>query len=209
MDNNPLMVADFWFDPICPWAWLASRWMIEVEQVRPVDVRWRVMSLAMLNEGREMPPEYVDLMRRAWIPVRVIVAAQLAHGDEVVLPMYEAMGRRIHLDSRDDFEEVCGEAVAELGLPASLGDTSLTDHVDAELRTSHERAMSMVGLEVGTPVIAVPGPDGEPTAIFGPVVSPAPKGEDAGRLWDGTLLVMSTPGFFELKRSRTVGPIFD
>jgi protein-disulfide isomerase-like protein with CxxC motif len=209
MDNNPLMVADFWFDPICPWAWLASRWMIEVEQVRPVDVRWRVMSLAMLNEGREMPPEYVDLMRRAWIPVRVIVAAQLAHGDEVVLPMYEAMGRRIHLNSRDDFEEVCREAVAELGLPASLVDTSLTDHVDAELRTSHERAMSMVGLEVGTPVIAVPGPDGEPTAIFGPVVSPAPKGEDAGRLWDGTLLVMSTPGFFELKRSRTVGPIFD
>jgi protein-disulfide isomerase-like protein with CxxC motif len=203
------MVADFWFDPICPWAWLASRWMIEVEQVRPVDVRWRVMSLAMLNEGREMPPEYVDLMRRAWIPVRVIVAAQLAHGDEVVLPMYEAMGRRIHLDSRDDFEEVCREAVAELGLLASLVDTSLTDHVDAELRTSHERAMSMVGLEVGTPVIAVPGPDGEPTAIFGPVVSPAPKGEDAGRLWDGTLLVMSTPGFFELKRSRTVGPIFD
>jgi protein-disulfide isomerase-like protein with CxxC motif len=209
MDNNPLTVADFWFDPICPWAWLASRWMIEVEQVRPVDVRWRVMSLAMLNEGREMPPEYVDLMRRAWIPVRVIVAAQLAHGDEVVLPMYEAMGRRIHLNSRDDFEEVCREAVAELGLLASLVDTSLTDHVDAELRTSHERAMSMVGLEVGTPVIAVPGPDGEPTAIFGPVVSPAPKGEDAGRLWDGTLLVMSTPGFFELKRSRTVGPIFD
>jgi protein-disulfide isomerase-like protein with CxxC motif len=209
MDNNPLMVADFWFDPICPWAWLASRWMIEVEQVRPVDVRWRVMSLAMLNEGREMPPEYVDLMRRAWVPVRVLVAAQLAHGDEVVLPMYEAMGRRIHLDSRDDFEEVCREAVAELGLLASLVDTSLTDHVDAELRTSHERAMSMVGLEVGTPVIAVPGPDGEPTAIFGPVVSPAPKGEDAGRLWDGTLLVMSTPGFFELKRSRTVGPIFD
>jgi hypothetical protein len=183
--------------------------MIEVEKVRPVEVTWRVMSLAILNDGRELPEAYVELMRRAWIPVRTIVAAQQGYGDEIVLPLYTAIGTRIHLDGREDYEAVCREALAELGLPDELADTALTDRVDADLRASHSEAMSLVGEDVGTPVIAVPGADGEPAAIFGPVVTPAPTGETAGRLWDGTLLVIRTPGFFELKRTRNVGPLFD
>ena len=202
--------ADFWFDPVCPWAWMTSRWMLEVEQVRDVQVHWNVMSLSVLNEGRDLPEKYLELMQKAWGPVRVIIAAQLAHGDEVVLPLYTAMGNRIHLQQRgDDLANVIVEALAEVGLPAELADAATSTEVDDALRASHQRGISLVGEDVGTPVIAVPGDNGEPIAFFGPVVTPAPKGEAAGRLWDGVLLVGSTPGFYEIKRTRTQGPIFD
>ena len=202
--------ADFWFDPVCPWAWMTSRWMLEVEQVRDVDVHWNVMSLSVLNEGRDLPEQYVELMQKAWGPVRVIIAAQLAHGDEVVLPLYTAMGNRIHLQQRrDDLANVIAEALAEVGLSADLADAANTTDVDDTLRASHQRGISLVGEDVGTPVIAVPGDNGEQIAFFGPVITPAPKGEAAGRLWDGVMLVGSTPGFYEIKRTRTQGPIFD
>jgi hypothetical protein len=203
------MTADFWFDPICPWAWITSRWMLEVAQVRDVDVRWHVMSLALLNEGRELSEAYADLMARAWIPVRVVIAAQAAHGDDVVLPLYTELGNRLHLDKREDYDAVCREALAAVGLAEGLADAGASDALDDLLRASHDRGIGLVGMEVGTPVVAVPGPDGELVGIFGPVVTPAPKGEAAGRLWDGLNLVCSTPGFFELKRTRNVGPLFD
>lgn len=207
MTTNGTVTADFWFDPVCPWAWIASRWMLEVERVRDVRVRWNVMSLAVLNDGRELPEEYVDLMQRAWYPVRAVVAAQAQAGDEILLPLYTAMGERIHLGKRTDFAEVSREALAELGLDPALAD--LGDAHDTALRASHQRAMDLVGTDVGTPVISVPGPDAEPIAFFGPVVTPIPRGEAAGRLWDGTLLVAGTPGFYELKRTRTAEPTFD
>ena len=196
--------AEFWFDPLCPWAWMTSRWMMEVERVRPVDVTWSVMSLAVLNEGRDLPEEYRAMMDRAWGPVRVILAAKEEYGDKVVKPLYDAMGTRIHLGGEKDYAKVIGPALEEVGLPEELADFADSDVNDAELRASHQRAIDLVGDDVGTPVLAV---DGE--AFFGPVVTPAPKGEAAGRLWDGCLLVAGTPGFYELKRSRTVGPIFD
>ena len=196
--------AEFWFDPLCPWAWMASRWMEEVERVRPVDVTWSVMSLSVLNEGRDLPDEYRDLMDRGWGPVRVIVAAAQEYGDKVVKPLYDAMGTRIHLQGEKDFDAVVAAALDEVGLDGALARFAGSDAVDDLLRASHERGISLVGDEVGTPVVAVNG-----VAFFGPVVSPAPKGEDAGRLWDGCVLVAGTPGFFELKRSRDVGPIFD
>ena len=201
--------ADFWFDPRCPWAWMTSRWMLEVEKVRDVRVRWHVMSLAVLNEGRDLSEEYVAFMETAWQPVRVVIAAQQRHGDEVVLPLYTAMGNRFHLAARDDVDAAVREALAETGLPVDLADVGLTDEVDEALRASHAEGISLVGQDVGTPVIAVPGADGEQVAFFGPVVTPAPKGEAAGRLWDGTLLVAGTPGFFELKRTRDAEPMFD
>lgn len=201
-----MTAADFWFDPVCPWAWIASRWMLEVEQVRDVEVRWHVMSLAVLNDGRELPEQYVELMRKAWGPVRTVVAAQQEHGDDVVLPLYTAMGERIHVGGNDDYDAVAREALAELGLPAELADRG--DRYDAQLRASHQEAMDRVGTDVGTPVIAVPGPDGAEIAFFGPVVTPIPRGDAAGRLWDGTLLVAGTPGFYELKRTRTASPTF-
>ena len=201
--------AEFWFDPLCPWAWMTSRWMMEVEKVRPIDVTWSVMSLSVLNEGRHLDEGYRAFLDNGWGPVRVIIAAAKEHGPGVIKPLYDAMGTRIHLD-RDGYDpdvhhsRVITEALAEVGLPAELAEVATGDSVDDELRASHARAMELVGDDVGTPVIAVNG-----VAFFGPVVSPAPKGEAAGRLWDGCVLVGGTEGFFELKRTRTVGPIFD
>ncbi|AOT58889.1 MULTISPECIES: mycothiol-dependent nitroreductase Rv2466c family protein [Streptomyces] len=204
--------ADFWFDPLCPWAWMTSRWMLEVQRVRPVDVRWHVMSLAVLNEDKldEVPEEYRESLRTtAWHPVRVAVAAEQLHGPEVLGRLYTAMGTRFHNEGRGPVREAIAEALAEAGLPAELLEYAERDTYDAELRASHKEGINKVGQDVGTPVIAVPGPEGAEVAFFGPVVTPAPKGEAAGRLWDGTLLVASTPGFYELKRTRTEGPVFD
>jgi hypothetical protein len=168
-------------------------------------VHWHVMSLAVLNEGRDLPEDYRRSMDAAWGPVRVMTAARLAHGPEVVKPLYDALGTRIHPGGRrDDREAVVAEALAEVGLPAGLADAAGSDEVDEEVRASHQRAMELVGDEVGTPVIAIDG-----VGYFGPVITPAPRGEDAGRLWDGLALMTRVPGFYELKRTRTQGPVLD
>jgi len=196
--------ADFWFDPICPWAWIASRWMLEVREVRPVDVHWHVMSLAYLNSGRDLPEDYRARMDEAWGPVRVCIAAAKEYGDDVLLPLYTALGNRFHLEKLPKDRDTVEAALAEVGLPRDLADAMTTDAFDAELKASHHEGIDQVGVEVGTPVISVDG-----VAFFGPVVSPIPRGEAAGRLWDGVVLVAGTDGFFELKRSRTRDPIFD
>jgi len=196
--------VDFWFDPLCPWAWMTSRWIGEVEQVRPVEVRWNVMSLAVLNEGRDLPEEYQEMMKRAWGPVRVVTAAKELHGEQVVKPLYDAIGTRVHPGGEKDLRAATVAALDEVGLPASLIDFADSDEYDTQLRASHQSGIDQVGEDVGTPVVAVNG-----VAFFGPVVTPAPKGEAAGRLWDGCVLVAGTPGFYELKRTRTQGPIFD
>jgi hypothetical protein len=197
-------IADFWFDPICPWAWMTSRWMMEVEKVRPVDVRWHVMSLAVLNEGRDLPQDYRAMMDRAWGPVRVVVAASELHGEKYVKPLYDALGTRIHPGGNKDWDGVIREALGEVGLPAEVAEYATRSDFDEQLRASHKEGISLVGEDVGTPVVSVNG-----VAFFGPVVTPAPKGEAAAKLWDSALLVASTPGFYEIKRTRTQGPIFD
>ena len=206
-DDGPMSVTqsvEMWFDPLCPWAWMTSRWLMEVEAVRDIEVTWSQMSLSVLNEGRDLPEEYVEMMERGWAPVRVIAAARKAHGDEVTKPLYDAIGTRLHLEGEKDFRAASAAALAEVGLPAELIEAADTDEHDDFLRESHGRAIDLVGDDVGTPVISV----GD-VAFFGPVVSPAPKGEDAGRLFDGCVLVAGTDGFFELKRTRTRDPIFD
>ncbi|MFI6350755.1 DsbA family protein [Streptomyces sp. NPDC050560] len=203
--------VDFWFDPLCPWAWMTSRWVLEVRKQRDIDVRWHVMSLAVLNEPKldTLPENYRELMGAAWGPVRVVTAARHQHGDEVVGDLYTALGTRFHNRGEGHTKEAVVGALEDVGLPVSLADYAESDEYDTQLRASHKEGIDKVGQEVGTPVIAVPGPDGEEIAFFGPVVTPAPKGEAALRLWDGTLLVAATPGFYEIKRTRTVGPIFD
>jgi 2-hydroxychromene-2-carboxylate isomerase len=197
-------VVDFWFDPLCPWAWMTSRWITEVEQVRDIEVHWHVMSLAVLNEGRDLSEKYRRLMDDAWGPVRVVVAAAELHGEQVVKPLYDALGTRRHPGARTDTAAIIAESLAEVGLPADLAAYATSEEYDATLRASHQRAIDLVGDEVGTPVVAFNG-----TAFFGPVITPAPRGEAAGRLWDGFALVTSVPGFYELKRTRTQDPIFD
>lgn len=197
--------ADFWFDPLCPWAWISSRWILNAAEVRPIDVRWHVMSLAYLNADKEdLPERYRQLLAEAWGPVRVCIAAEQAHGSDVLLPLYTALGTRFHLEQKPKDRATIEEALAEVGLPLALADAADSDEYDVALKASHHAGMDQVGYEVGTPVISVDG-----VAFFGPVISPAPKGEAAGTLWDGVLAVAGTDGFFELKRSRTRDPIFD
>jgi hypothetical protein len=183
---------------------MTSRWLMEVEKVRDVQVTWSVMSLAVLNEDADLPEDYARMMKQAWGPVRVIVAAAHEHGDTVIKPLYDAMGNRIHLGGEKDYEVVISGALEEVGLPAELARFATSTEVDEQLRASHQRGIDLVGQDVGTPVISVDG-----VAFFGPVVTPAPKGDAAGRLWDGCVLVAGTPGFYELKRTRTSGPVFD
>ncbi|GLY17713.1 disulfide bond formation protein DsbA [Kineosporia rhizophila] len=197
--------ADFWFDPLCPFAWATSRWILEVGKVRPVDVNWHVMSLSVLNEGKDdLPQVYRDLMDRGWGPVRVIIAARELHGEKYVKALYDAMGAQIHYKKEEDYSVVISTALAEVGLPAELARFADSDEYDEQLRASHAEGITKVGQDVGTPVVAFNG-----TAFFGPVITRVPTGEEAGKLWDGTLLVASNPYFFELKRTRTESPQFD
>ena len=190
--------ADFWFDPLCPFAWITSRWIGEVEGVRDIETVWHVMSLAVLNEGRDLEPAYRESMDNAWGMVRVIVAAQQQHGDATVKALYDAMGSLIHESGEQDRDLVISKALADCGLPATLAAAASTDAFDDQLRASHQEGISLVGQDVGTPVVAFNG-----TAFFGPVLTRIPRGEEAGKLWDATTAIAAYPHFFELKRSRT------
>ena len=196
-------VVDFWFDPACPWAWMTSRWITEVAAHRDLDLRWHVMSLSVLNEGRDMPEDYRRLMDRSWAAVRVAVAAARDHGDEVLGPLYTAMGTRRHPQGRTDTDAIIAESLAEVGLPATLAAVGQTSEVDDLLRASHARAIDLVGDDVGTPVMAIDG-----VGYFGPVVTPSPTGQAALDLFDGLVLMTRVAGFYELKRTRTAGPQF-
>lgn len=196
--------VDLWFDPLCPWAWMTSRWMLEVEQVRPVHTDFHVMSLSVLNEDKDVDDFYRDLLAKGWGPVRLCIAAEQKFGPEVLRDLYTALGTRHHVDGREFGPDLYREALLEAGLPEELAEAADDSSLDDAVRASHENGISRVGEEVGTPVIAIGG-----TAFFGPVMTPAPKGEQAGVVFDGARALASYDGFFELKRTRTREPIFD
>jgi predicted DsbA family dithiol-disulfide isomerase len=190
--------AEFWFDPKCPFAWLTSRWILEVEKVRDIEVDWHVMSLAVLNEDKDIPQSYREMLADAWGPVRVLIAAEEQHGSDVLLPLYTALGTRIHVEKQEISKSLVESALEEAGLPVSLADAMFSTEYDEAVRKSHRGAIDLVGDDVGTPTISIDG-----VGFFGPVITKAPRGEAAGKLWDGCVAVASYDQFFEIKRSRT------
>ncbi|MFT3888285.1 MAG: disulfide bond formation protein DsbA [Arachnia sp.] len=197
-------IVDFWFDATCPWAWMTSRWMLEVEKVRDVKTVFHVMSLAVLNDGRDLPEDYKAHMQEAWLPARASLLVEQRHGSDTLRAFYTELGTRFHLQREPKTPDVVRAALAAVGADEEIADLAQTDSFDDDLRRSHHEGMDPVGDEVGTPVLRING-----MSLFGPVISPAPKGEEAGDLFDGVAKVTAYPGFFELKRTRTVGPILD
>jgi hypothetical protein len=204
LSENALTPVDFWFDPRCPWAWITSRWILEVEKQRPIQVRWHVMSLSVLNENKDVSDDYRRGMAKGWGPVRVCIAAEQRYGSDVLGPLYTEMGTRRHHEQREIDRSFFEDSLTAAGLDPALADAAESTEFDDAVRASHKDGIDRVGQEVGTPVIEVEG-----SAFFGPVVTPVPRGEAAVKLWDGVVAVASTDGFFELKRTRTREPSFD
>jgi hypothetical protein len=197
--------VEMWFDTLCPWAWMTSRWLVEVAKVRDISIQWNVMSLFFLNESRShISADYLDNAKKALGPLRIIVAAERLYGNQVAGELYTAFGEEIHLNKMKFSPELNSKVLGKFSFPVDLLPFADDVSLDELILKSHKAGIDRVGEDVGTPIVSIEG-----ISFFGPVISPAPKGEDAGKLFDGAFAVASYPGFFEMKRTRTVGPIFD
>jgi 2-hydroxychromene-2-carboxylate isomerase len=207
--------AEFFFDPVCPWAWITSRWMTEVASHRGIKVHWNFISLKVLNEGKTLDPDYA---KRAAVShgrglrlLRVAAAVRAEKGHEAVHGVYTAFGTVIHPDQMAEVYDKDNKAIAfalkELGHDGALADQADNEDWDAQIRASTALALSRTGKDVGTPIVTYAPPDGP--SLFGPVISHAPKGEEAGELWDHLSYIARNPDFAELKRAIRSRPRFD
>lgn len=197
--------VEMWFDTLCPWAWMTSRWLVEVAKVRDISIQWNVMSLYFLNESRShISADYLDNAKKALGPLRIIVAGERLYGNQIAGELYTAFGEEIHLNKMKFSPELNSKVLSKFSFPVNLLSYADDVSLDESILKSHNSGIDRVGEDVGTPIVSIEG-----VSFFGPVISPTPKGEDAGKLFDGAFAVASYPGFFEMKRTRTVGPIFD
>ena len=203
-----VVTVDFWFDPVCPYSWTASRWLREVGQQRELRVRHHVMSLFLLNQDRtDVAAEYRRSVEESRGPARVATGVAVSFGEEVLADFYTAFGERVfdvwRRPTAAEYHKVIGAALAQLGLPAGLEDAMESDDYDAPMRLSHDAALALVGGEVGTPVTSIGA-----VAFFGPVLNGIPRGRQAVEVFEGARLVAGYPQFYELKRTRTQPPVF-
>ncbi|MFD2027661.1 disulfide bond formation protein DsbA [Promicromonospora aerolata] len=196
--------VDVYVDPICPYAWITSRWALEVARHRDVELTFKLMSLYLLNKDGDLDADYRARIDGSQGIGRVAAAVQTEHGPEAFSAFYTAAGTRIHDQQNKDFDAVAAEALAEAGLPASLAQAATGESYDTALAASHEAGMQPVGDDVGTPTIHVDG-----VAFFGPVLTRIPRGAEAAVLFDAAVALARYPYFYELKRSRTTKPRFD
>lgn len=201
--------VDIWVDPVCPFAWVTTQWLLQVERVRDVEARFNIMSLAYLNEGREgLSDDYRKMMANSWGPVRVGIAVEQRYGKAGLRDYYLQIGTMRHNDKRGFSRRSYETALERAGLDPALAAAAEDASLDDALRASHHAGMDAVGSDVGTPVVHFPRPDGTTMAFFGPVIVKAPTGEEAGRLWDGLSAIATTEGLYELKRTRDRSPEF-
>jgi 2-hydroxychromene-2-carboxylate isomerase len=192
------VAVEFWFDPSCPFTWRTSRWARDLEQAGLATVEWKVMSLGILNEGKEIPEQYREGMVRGARFLRALTAAAEQGGPDAVGRLYDALGTRLHDRDEGLADDVLLRSVEEVGLPGSVADAADDEGRDAAVRASHEEGQRRVGTESGSPITAY---DGGP-AFFGPVVVPAPAGDEAETLLTAMASLSKVSAFSEIKRSR-------